>query len=154
MRFLERSRARRAVSLLLAFVLAGAGVLGLAAPAQASVYGCPDGMYICFYNYESFNTAGGIYAQYSGALNVCHVLPTSGVSGWTNGKVYNASSSILLNWAGSNTVQRTIYFFDSNACSASDYQFASTAYPGQLNTTLYRLANIGWNDRIGSWKVI
>jgi hypothetical protein len=123
------------------------------APAR-SVSGCPDGGYICFYNYESFNAAGGIYVQYSGAANVCHVLPTSGISGWTNGKVYNATTSILLNWTGGNTVQRTIYFYDSNACSGSDYYFASVVYPGDLQTQLYRLANFGWNDRIGSWKVI
>jgi hypothetical protein len=130
------------------------GAVGLAAtPAFASAYGCPDGGYICFYNYESFNAAGGIYPQWSGAANVCHVLPTSGVSGWTNGKVYNATTSILLNWTGGNTVQRTIYFYDSNACSPSDYFFTSVVYPGDLQTQLYQLANFGWNDRIGSWKV-
>ena len=129
--------------------------LAFASPARASaasVDGCPDGMYICFYNYESFNSAGGIYAQYSGAANVCHTLPTSGISGWTNGKVYNASSSILYNWTGANTVQRTIYMYDNNNCTSTN--FVNAASPGQVNTSDARLVTIGWNDRVGSWKVV
>jgi hypothetical protein len=137
--------------------------LAFASPAKAgtvtasSVDGCPDGGYVCFYNYESFNAAGGIYVQKDATASIpagtCRVMPTSGISGWTNGKVYNATTSILLNWTGGNTVQRTITYYDSNACSASDYHFASVVYPGQLQTQLYRLADIGWNDRIGSFKV-
>jgi hypothetical protein len=152
----EKSMIKRLMATLAATLALTLGAVGLgAAPASASVYQCQDGMHICFYNYESFNPAGGIYDQYVGPRNVCHVLPTGGIAGWTNGKVYNATTSILLNWTGSNTITTTIYFFDSNACSiSSDYWFATTINPGQLNTTLYRLANSGWNDRIGSWKAV
>lgn len=135
-------------------------LLALVHPADAtvrsdvtasSVDGCPDSGYICFYNYESFNSAGGIYVQFSGPANTCHVLPTSGIAGWTNGKVYNATTSILYNWTGPNTVARTIYFYDNNTCTSTN--FVQTTFPGQLNTEDWRLANIGWNDRIGSWKL-
>ena len=139
-------------AMFLAIVL---GVVVGAQPAQASVYGCPDGGYVCFYNYESFNPNGGIYWWYhfTGAGN-CHVMPTSGQAGWTNGKVYNATTSILLNWTGTNTLERTIYYYDANTCSIDDYKFASVVYPGQLRTELWRLADIGWNDRIGSFKIV
>jgi hypothetical protein len=127
--------------------------LGLTAvPAQASVYGCPDGMYVCVYNYQSFNTAGGIYVV-PNSPNVCHVMPTSGVAGWTNGKVYNATSSILLNWSGTNTVQRNVYFYDGNACSGTDYFFYEPINPRTVDTQMWRLTNWAgttWNDRIGS----
>jgi hypothetical protein len=148
------TRFKRALVGLVAFLLASVGGLTVASPAQASsAYGCPDGGYICFYNYESFNTAGGIYAAYAGPINTCRVLPTSGISGWTNGKVYNATSSILFNWTGQNVIARTITFYDASTCSDSDYKFASAVWPGVLDTDNYRLANIGWNDRIGSFKV-
>jgi hypothetical protein len=136
-------------------ILAGIGVAG--SPAQASsAYGCPEGGYVCFYNYESFNAAGGIYVQKDATTsipaNTCRVMPISGVAGWTNGKVYNATTSILLNWSGSNVIQRTIYYYDNNSCTAD--AFASVVYPGQIQTQLYALRTIGWNDRIGSWKVV
>lgn len=143
---------RRLVSALAALALIVGGVIGSASPALATVYGCPDSGYICFYNYESFNAAGGIYVQDSGPRNVCHTLPTSGIAGWTNGKVYNAASSILYNWTGTNVVQRTVYMYDNNNCTSTN--FVHIIYPGELRTDDYRLANTGWNDRVGSWKVV
>lgn len=144
---------KRLFAALAALVLALGGSLAVATPAQAAVFGCPDGGYICFYNYESYNAAGGIYVWYQGTgVGNCHVLPTSGQVGWTNGKVYNATTSILFNWTGDNLIQRQITFYDANTCSNSDYKFAAVVYPGQL-TGYPRLADFGWNDRIGSFKV-
>lgn len=122
-----------------------------AASVDGSVDGCPDGGHICFYNYESFNAAGGIWVQGNAPVGTCRVMPTSGIAGWTNGKVYNATTSILLNWTGTNTIQRTITYYDNNVCTGAS--FASVVYPGQLQTQLYALRTIGWNDRIGSFKV-
>lgn len=128
--------------------------LGLTAGAAfASVDGCPDSGGICFYNWENFDTRGGIYTQTQAPINSCRVLPVSGVAGWTNGKVYNATTSILLNWTGGNTAQRTIYWYDNNACTGAN--FVSVVYPGQLyQLPALRLVGDNWNDRIGSFKVL
>lgn len=123
-----------------------------AAPAQTeSVDGCPDSGGICFYNWENFDARGGIYVQTPAPIGACRVMPTSGIAGWTNGKVYNATTSILLNWTGGNTAQRTLTYYDNNVCTGAS--FASVVYPGQLYQ-LPALRTIGWNDRIGSWKVL
>lgn len=143
---------KRLMAVLAALALMLASLLAVtASPAMASVDGCPDSGYICFYNYESFNAAGGIYVQGNAPVNSCRVMPVSGIAGWTNGKVYNATTSILLNWTGPNTIQRTITYYDNNVCTGAN--FVSVVYPGQLQTQLWRLADIGWNDRIGSFKV-
>jgi len=142
----------------LALGLALVGVLGFALPAQAAVYGCPDSGWVCFYNYESFNTAGGIHGRdLRVGYGTCRVLPTSGAPGWTNGKVYNAASSILINNSGPNNLPGNMHlqFFDSNACDvANDYWFVVPFGSGDVNTSMWRLANSGWNDRIGSFRVI
>lgn len=139
-------------------------VLGVSAvPAQATVFGCPDAGWLCFYNYQSYDTRGGIYGwNLRTGFGACHVLPTSGAPGWTAGKVYNAASSLLINNSGTNTLPglKSIYFFDSNACNAStDYFFVITFNSGDL-TGIPVLANFkpdgptGWNDRIGSFKIV
>lgn len=148
-----------ALATALAFALGGTAAAS-PAPAQAaqaapvqteSVDGCPDSGGICFYNWENFDARGGIYVQTQGPIGACRVMPTSGIAGWTNGKVYNATTSILLNWTGGNTAQRTITYYDNNVCTGAS--FASVVYPGQLYQ-LPALRTIGWNDRIGSIKVL
>lgn len=147
---------RKFLSGLAALVLGFSLVLSGMSPAEAAVtyHGCPGNMTVCFYNYQSFNEAGGIYVG-GRTPGVCYVLPTAGVAGWTNGKVYNASSSILLNWSG-NSVQHNVFFYDSNACSGSDYYFFEPVNPGIINTNMWRLnpwAGVNWNDRVGSFMI-
>lgn len=132
--------------------------VGVAAvPAQASVYGCPDSGYLCVWNYESFNYVndghGGIWTyNLHNGYNSCHVMPTSGIAGWTNGKVYNAASSMIINNSGTNNLATAvIHLYDSNACSGTDYSFIVGVTSGDIYFDA-RLANSGWNDRIGSFK--
>lgn len=132
-----------------------------AAPAQASsVYGCGDG-WICFYNYESFNSAGGVWGHRiagSGNWNTCITMPSSGIAGWTGGTTYNAASSIFINNTGTNTIEVYSHFWDGYNCSGQQ-MFGEWTAPNSLETGMWRLANYSTypsgnaNDRIGSFMV-
>lgn len=141
----------------LTLALALAGVLGFALPAQASVSGCPDAGWVCFYNYESFNAAGGIHGRdLRVGYGTCRQLPTSGTAVWTGGRVSNAASSLLINNTGPNNLpgEMQLFLYDNASCtSANGYtviQFGS----GELETNYWRLANWGWNDRISSFRIV
>lgn len=145
---------------IMAVLAAVALAVGMSAvPAQASVYNCPDGGWVCFWNYQSYNYQpdghGGIYKfDLRYFYGDCQVMPTSGAAGWTNGKVYNAASSLLINNTGTNTLTNAnVYFFDANNCSLSDYYFFVPIESGSL-VGYPKLVNQGWNDRIGSFKIV
>lgn len=133
-------------------------MLGLAAtPAFATVYGCPDAGWVCFYNYESFNSAGGIHGRdLRVGYETCRVLPTSGTAVWTNGRVANAASSLLINNTGANSLPGTmqLFLYNSNNCTSAAGYFVIQFQSGDLVTDYWRLANWGWNDQFESFRII
>lgn len=133
-------------------VVAIMGVLGFGiTPAHASVFGCPDNMYVCLY--ENTNFTGGLAVHFGGPTSYCWDLPRSGDPTWPNGSVGNNASSLILNWTGTgNKVQEDIIFYDDWQCKTPSVSFQLTMVPGQLQQ-IANLFNMGWGNRISSVRV-
>lgn len=137
------------------------GAVGLAVPAQASSYAqCGDG-WICFYNYESFNTAGGVWGHRiygAGNWNTCITMPSSGLAVWPGGTAYNKATSIVIN-NGGNSLEIHAHFYDGYDCTGWPQMFGEYTLPTELDLDMWRLANYSAypsgnaNDRIGSFKL-
>jgi hypothetical protein len=130
-------------------------VLGLGVgSAQATVInGCPERERICLYNAAGYSSALGNYYWFAETGSyACHNLPGSGQPGWPNGKVTDRVSSLILNWTGTNLLEWNVYFYDALNCSTSQGYFYYNMIPQQVQK-VYNLTNIGWNDRIASFKV-
>jgi hypothetical protein len=150
------------VSLLMTLSLV-IGSLALATPASASINGCPDGGYVCFWNWINYQTGGGgPYVQsMHGALGTCHNLPLSGVAGWPSGKVYDTATSIIINNSGTNSIpgRNAIQFFEWANCNFGGANFSSVFYCCTSSPTFKLYPNLnsnpgGFGDTIGSWNVI
>ena len=150
---------RRIIAVLAVSLLA---LFGIAAPAQASINGCADGGYVCFYNWYNFNPGGGFYqVSMHGPYGTCHNLPLSGVSGWPGGKVYDTATSLIVNNSGTNSVpgRSGINFFEWANCNTGGQFFTivfNSCCGGTAPTFVLEpdLTSNNFSDTIGSWDVI
>jgi len=153
--------------ILATLTVAALSIFGFAVPAQASTYhSCGDG-WICFYNWESADTGGGVWGMriyadgvHNWAYGFCQTMPTTGTS-FPGGTAYNKATSIVVNnTPNPNALSFDVRFYDGNNCGDPWPLTFSNVPLGVLainrladyaNTNNGQITN--WNDAIGSFLI-
>jgi len=150
---------------LAALLLATAGMLFIASPAQASVLGCPADT-ICLYQWINFGAPAGatnpgwkssfhnlVYGN-AGCINL-----TDPAAYWPNGTpVWDNSGSLVVNGSGAYGQQDGISFYNSLNCNSNtgviSYDANWTSSESDLRTVpmgygyyaYHTIASIGWRE--------